>query len=246
MEFTVLERPLVVEFVGATAAEFAAEVVVTFRDLGPRNGRAGAADLTLNTNEADAEALLERLSQELCSWGIHQRREDLLLLHAGAVADPVTGAAVGFVGPSGAGKSTAVTTLGRRWGYLGDEVLALDDDGRVLPLCKPVSVIVQEQLAKAQVPAADLGLVAAPEKAQLTGLLYLDRRPTSTVDVEPIANVDAMALLAPQISFLGARLRPLRRLADQLARVGGLLRVTYEESADLADVVGDLMDGGLR
>jgi hypothetical protein len=246
VEFTVLERRVVTGFVGRDAAGLAARAAATFRDLDARPSQESVADLAFDTDEAADEVLLERLAQELCSWGIHQRRDDLLMLHAAAVADGVTGAAVGLVGPSGAGKSTAAATLGRRWGYLGDEVLALDDDGRVLPLRKPVSVIVAGAAAKAQVPAADLGLAPAPAEARLAGLLYLDRRPTAAVDLEPLPNVDAMALLAPQISFLGARPKPLHRLADHLDRVGGLLRVTYAECGDLADVVGELMAGGPR
>jgi hypothetical protein len=97
---------------------------------------------------------------------------------------------------------------------------------------------------KAQVSARDLGLVPPPEKARLVGLLYLDRRPTSTVQVETVATVDALALLAAQVSFLGARPRPLYRLAQHLERVGGLRRVTYAECADLGPVVEDLMETG--
>jgi len=241
VEFTVLERPLVVEFVGATAVKLAAEVVVTFRDLAARPVYGFAVDLTIDTDTADAEALVEKLSQDLCDWAITERRHDLLMMHAGAVADSATGAAVGLVGPSGAGKSTAVRTLGRHWGYLGDEVLAIDDDGRVVPLPKPVSLILPDRLRKAQVPAADLGLVPAPPQPQLAALLFLDRRPTQAVELEPIAMVDALALLGPQISFLGRRERPLHWVADHLRRIGGLRRVTYQESADLLSVLPDVV-----
>jgi hypothetical protein len=246
VEFTVLERRVVTGFVGRDAAGLAARAAATFRDLDARPGLQPTADLQIDTDDASEDVLLERLAQELCDWAITARREDLLMMHAGAVAEPLTGAAVGLVGPSGAGKSTAVRTLGRRWGYLGDEVLAITSDVRVVPLPKPVSLILPGRSCKAQVPAGDLGLVPAPKDPRLAALVLLDRRSTTSVDLVPVPTVDALALLAPQISYLGLRPQPLHWVADHLERVGGLLRVTYEECADLADVVGDLMADGFR
>jgi hypothetical protein len=248
VKFTVLERPLVVEFVGAGAEAFATDVLSTFRDLDARAvGGATpecAPEWTVEVDGEHGDPLLERLSQDLCDWAITERRDDLLMIHAGGLADPATGAAVGLVGPSGAGKSTAVRTLGRRFGYLGDEVLAVDDARRVVPLPKPLSLILPNRPSKAQIAAGDLGLVPAPTEPRLVGLLVLDRRPTATVDLEPIAMVDALALVGPQVSFLGTRPRPLHWLAEHLERVGGAQRVTYEESADLVPVIEALVEGG--
>jgi hypothetical protein len=63
-----------------------------------------------------------------------------VLLHAGAVTG-ADGRAVVISGPSGSGKST--TTLGlalRGFGYVSDDVVALDPDGTVRGGAKPVSL----------------------------------------------------------------------------------------------------------
>ncbi len=202
--------------------------------------------LALDTTDRDLPGLLEELSQLLCQWGIQERRGELLMLHACAVADPASGAAVAFVGQSGAGKSTAAWTLGGEWGYLGDEVVALRDDGSIVPLRKPVSLIVDSQPAKAQVPAAELGLRPAPDKPHLAGLVLLDRRPGAGLSVEPVATIDALPLLAPQCSYLGAHDRPLHRLAAAAEMAGGVMRATYGEAQQLSPLVSELVAGGVR
>jgi hypothetical protein len=75
VEFTVLERPVVVEFIGPWASDLRAEAIQVFRDLAPRDARSSGADLVLDTDGATHAALLERLGQGLCTTAIERRRE---------------------------------------------------------------------------------------------------------------------------------------------------------------------------
>ena len=245
VEFTVLERTVRVECEGPQGADLADAALATYGDLDVRRPGEGtdapAGRLALDCGGRDLPGLLEELSQLLCQWAIHERRTDLLMFHAAGVADPETGAAVAFVGRSGAGKSTIAWTLGADWGYLGDEVVAVREDGTIAALPKPVSIIVDHQPAKAQVPAAELKLVRAPAAPHLAGLVLLDRQPGAQLAVEPVATIDALPLLAPQMSYLGAHERPLHRIAAAAEMAGGVVRATYGDAQQLSPLVGELV-----
>ena len=241
LEFTVLERSVRVECAGPLGAELAAAAHAAYGDLDVRAARPGPAGLVVDTTDRDLPGLLEELSQRLCQWAIHERRGELLMFHAAGVADPRTGAAVAFVGRSGAGKSTIAWTLGGEWGYLGDEVVAVRDDGSIVPLPKPVSLIVDAHPAKAQVPAAGLGLLPAPRAPRLAGLVLLDRQPGARLAVEALATIDALPLLAPQTSYLSAHARPLHRLAAAAELAGGVVRATYGDATQLSELVSGMV-----
>lgn len=53
----------------------------------------------------------------------------LLMLHAGAVSDPVTGRSLVYVAAGGTGKTTLTRRLGQRFGYLTDETVGIDKAG---------------------------------------------------------------------------------------------------------------------
>ena len=91
---------------------------------------------------ADAErtAMLSALSQRVTLAALEQRRGDLWMLHAAGLAGD-DGRVVVLVGPSGRGKTTAVRTLATSFGYVSDESVAIDDEGRVWPYRKPLSEI---------------------------------------------------------------------------------------------------------
>ena len=55
--------------------------------------------------------------------------------------------------------------------------------------------------------------------------------------------VHALAEVAPQVSFLATRTRPLQRLAATLRRTGGMERVHYREASELPGLVAALMEG---
>lgn len=197
---------------------------------------------------ADAlDQLTETVTTVVTQLAIDQRRDDLLLLHAGGVADPVTGAVVAYVAPSGHGKTTASRALGRTLGYVTDETVAVDDDGLVVRYPKPLSVrgpaAPGASRPKAQVSPDAAGLRRAPDgPLTLARVVLLDRDPAATeVTVGPIGLAEAAARLFPQISYLGARARPLRRLQALLERTGGLLVVRYAEATTLEPAVRELL-----
>ena len=70
---------------------------------------------------------------------IAARAGELLMLHAGAVAHPVTGRALVFVAPGGTGKSTLTRRLGKRYGYLSDGTVGSSPDTlRIHPNPQPI------------------------------------------------------------------------------------------------------------
>ena len=98
------------------------------------------------------------------------------MLHAAAVALD-DGRVIGFVGPSGRGKTTASQALGRTYGYVTDETLAIRPDGSVVAYPKPLSIG-----ARPGHEAHRAGLGARPSpgptgKLRLAALVLLDRRP---------------------------------------------------------------------
>jgi hypothetical protein len=146
-------------------------------------------------------------------------------LHAGAVSR--AGWAVALVGPMGAGKSTlAAGLVVRGWEYLTDEVVAIDDAGRVRPYAKPCSLgeplptlavppwspppgAVPYLGASGLVPAPVLGRVAdAP--ADLGAVVlpsYRRDAPTSITEVAPgdaLVDVGAHAFGLSHPGALGA------------------------------------------
>ncbi len=193
--------------------------------------------------QSDAE-LLERVTQEVTLAAIKARAGELLMLHACAVADPVTGAVVVCVGPSGMGKTTLASTLGRRWPYVTDETVAVDAAGVVSPYPKPLSVRRPGCWVKEQVPPEDLGLTPAKGPLHAAAVLLLDRRDgVEEVSVEDVATIPAVALLAEHTSYLASFEKPLSRVARFVHQAGGLRRVTYSEAESLIPVVGSLLAG---
>src|SRR5215207_3950639 len=107
------------------------------------------------------EALAQRITSEITTGAINALRGEALMLHASAVALD-DGRVVGFVGPSGRGKTTAAEVLGRAYGYVTDETLAVRVDGSVVAYPKPLSIGLWPQV-KTTEPASTLGLRGAPE-----------------------------------------------------------------------------------
>jgi hypothetical protein len=237
----VLERTLRVECTGPLADELVQAATALYADLDGRPAVFQDADLVVDSAGRQLPGLLEELSQRLTQWGIEQRRGELLMLHAAAVADPVSGATVAFVGPSGAGKSTAARVLGRDWGYLGDEVVAVRDDHSLVPLRRPLALLTPDHPEKALLPADRLGLRSAPASPWLAGLVVLDRQPGAELAVERLLTIDALPLLAAQTSFLASFDRPLHRLAAAAGAAGGVRRATYGEADQLGKLVADLV-----
>lgn len=183
---------------------------------------------------------LSQLSVEVTRAAIDHQAGRLWMLHAAGLADPATGRTVALVGPTGAGKSTAVRTHGARFGYVTDETVGVTEGGRVLPYPKPVSVIEGGRYPKRQVPPDELGLLPAPADLRLAAVVVLDRDGTSAPEAEDVRRAAALPLLAEHTSHLARFARPLRHLAALLEGVA-VRRVRYAESADLGDLLAELV-----
>jgi hypothetical protein len=192
--------------------------------------------------DSDVESALHHLSPAVTTAAIDARAGQLAMLHAAALADPVTGRTAVLVAASGTGKTTASVTLGKRFAYLTDETSAITPDGVVLPYRKPLSIIDGGHLKK-QVAPSDLGLLTTDRECRLAALLVIERDPQYEGDpvVEPLETVDAIAAIAPQSSYLPSMDKPLHRLAELIHLVGGAKRVRYAESSDLEPVLTRLL-----
>jgi hypothetical protein len=195
----------------------------------------------------DLPTLMDRLSPMVTRIAVTERRRDLVMFHACAVADPETGDAVVLYGPSGTGKTTLARTLCTDLVYLSDETAGVAPDLRIVPYLKPLSIIVNpgDEL-KEQVSPGRLGLVRPRDLTyRLKGLIQLRRDPAhhGVATLERLATVDALPELVAQTSYTRELERPLHHLADLAHRVGGVRRATYAEAEQLRPVVRAILDG---
>jgi hypothetical protein len=195
----------------------------------------------------DLPTLMDRLSPMVTRVAVNDRRGDLVMFHACAVADPETGDTVVLYGPSGTGKTTLARTLCTDLVYLSDETAGVTADLRIVPYLKPLSIIVKPgDPLKEQVSPGRLGLVRPRDLTyRLSALVQLRRDPEHLGDavLEPLATVDALPELVAQTSYTRDMERPLHRLADLAHQVGGVRRVTYAEAAQVRPWVRAILDG---
>ena len=226
---------------GGATGEVTAEVVF---DSDPRAWAQAEADGAVS--RPDLEDLLQVLTQRITLSAIDARAGECLMLHAACIADPVTGAAAAFVAPGGTGKTTLVSTLGPgRW-YVTDETTVVLDDRTVVPYPKPLSVRrTPDSLFKNETPPSAVGLTAPGDRVHLNALCLLDRDPhhQGAPTVETLPTLDALVALVPQTSHLPEMARPLQRLAALCESLGGVHRIAYRESADVAGLLDELMGG---
>lgn len=192
----------------------------------------------------DLEDLLQVLTQRITLSAIDARAGECLMLHAACIADPRTGDAAAFVARGGTGKTTLARTLGRdRW-YVTDETTVVLEDGTVMPYPKPLSIRrAPGSLLKDETPPSAVGLVAPTGRVQLAALCLLERDPGHRGEptVETLPTLDALVALVAQTSHLPEMARPLQRLAALCESLGGVHRITYRESADVAGLVDELI-----
>lgn len=194
----------------------------------------------------DLPGLLQALTQQVTYAKIQAQAGRLLLLHAGAVAHPQTGAAVAFVAPGGTGKTTLTRRLGERFGYLTDETVAVDAAGAVLPYPKPLSIRrTPTDLRKGETSPDALGLRRAPEAPRLVRLVLLDRSDAHAAPhLEELGLADAITALAPETSSLSALPRPLHWLAGLLDTLPAVTRLRYGEVDDVLDLAAGWLEEG--
>lgn len=165
------------------------------------------------------------------------------MLHAGAVSNPVSGRGLVYVAAGGTGKTTLSTVLGRRYGYLSDETVAIDAEDRILPYPKPLSERRAGGGPKLERSPAELGMQPAPAAPVVARVLILERddghRGAPVVD--ELGLLDGIELLAPQTSALYALPRGLHRLARLRETTGPVLRVRYAEATTLLELAAELI-----
>ena len=187
---------------------------------------------------------LQSLTQSVTREAILARAGQVMMFHAAALCDQSTGATIAMVAPGGTGKTTLVRALGGARGYITDETVAVAADLSIAPYCKPLSVR-RDGLGqpKDEISPSSLGLCPPRVQPWLAGMVLLrrDLAAGETPVVEPVGVLDALVLLAPETSSLASFDRPLHRLADLVASVGGLQRIRYRDTADVEPVVREVL-----
>ena len=145
-----------------------------------------------------------------------------------------------LVGPSGRGKTTVSRALGTVYGYVSDETVAIDDDGRVWPYRKPLSVIEDSGAPKTQIPPTALGLQPLPDvELHVAAVVLLDRDPghpeTPVIEVTDVG--DALGDLVSQTSFLHHQPAALRFISALATATGGIRTVKYREAETLPPLI---------
>lgn len=198
---------------------------------------------TVTPHGSERAHMLSSLSQQVTLAAIEAARGRAWMLHAAGVATP-DGQVVVLVGPSGRGKTTASRALGAVYGYVSDETVAIDDDGRVWPYRKPLSVIEDPAAPKTQLPPSALGLQPLPDaELRVAAVVLLDRDPAHPVEpvVETADLGDVLEDLVSQTSFLHHQPAALRFIAALAAATGGIRTVKYREAATLPAVIPSLV-----
>ena len=201
----------------------------------------GLGGMTVDTL---GEGLDYAFSRSLTMASIKRRAGGALMFHAAGLTAP-DGQAIVLVAGSGTGKSTASRILGRSLGYLSDETVAVEDDGRIAAYAKPLSLIPPDAdpLAKLETGPDDLGLLPAHPDPRLGAVVMLERDAACPEPVlEPVALIDALAGITPQTSSLLLLDRPLQRLAEAVCRGGGPWRLRYPEISQCVALITGLVD----
>jgi hypothetical protein len=198
--------------------------------------------LPASDDDQTRRVALTSLTQSVTYAAIGEQAGRFLMLHAGALADLESGAAVAYVAPGGTGKTTISTRLGPGRGYVTDETVAVGRHGEIAPYPKPLSTR-QSAGGKEELAPGRMGLGPCAAPPWIAGLLVLRRDPHHPGDivVTPVELLDAIALLSPEMSALADLDEPLRTCRDVIELAGGVLQVTYREAEQLEPLVAQLL-----
>jgi hypothetical protein len=205
---------------------------------------------TFPLQAASFEELAENLTSRLTTAAIRANVGELMMLHACGVASPDAGAVVALVARSATSKTAAASALAGTYGYISDDIVAIQPDGSVVPYPKPLSVDQEPGAPKRQVGPDQLGLQPAPPRPFLQSIVLLDMadekqpcdpeqgRPAPILRQVPMA--DALLALIPGSPSQAEIDEPLQSLCRLIDFVGGVWQVTYSEAADLPRVLEPL------
>ena len=188
----------------------------------------------------DFLSLLESFDSRLrFALGVHARRR--VFIHAGVVG--WKGGALLLPGRTFTGKSTLVAALiSAGADYISDEHAVLDDDGRVHPWVKPLSLRLQPDGGQKDVPAAAFGARVARQPLPVRLILATSYR--AHARWRPVQFSPAQGALELMNNALAARLHPGRvmRAVGQAAAGARIFRTDRAEAEHVAPRILKLME----
>lgn len=250
MRIAALQTVLRVRVEGTSASVLEAELPTRWaRCLGePDPAAVTAPDLVLTLDDpATLASTLQASTQRITRSLITAQAGRLLMLHAGAVSHPATGASLVFVAPGGTGKTTLARVLGSRLGYLTDETVGIDRAGRIHAYPKPLSVKQGSGAPKDEIGPDTLGLGQAHPAPWVAQVVLLTRKGgPATPDVEELDPLSAVAAMAPESSSLSSLRQPLGWVRELIRATAPVQRWRYSEASTLEPLAWRILDGAER
>lgn len=191
--------------------------------------------------DCEVGPLLQRATQAITAKLVAKQVGKLILLHAGAVSHPATGASLVFVAPGGTGKTTLSRLLGTKYGYLTDETVGITADGRILPYPKPLSIRDGSASHKRETSPDELELLPAPPNPWVRQIVLLRRSRLASGRASELSLINAIAALTPESSSLSKLDKGLHRLADLIDATSPVQRWTYSEAEQMVTTARSLL-----
>lgn len=198
--------------------------------------------------ESNYELVHSSMSTLVTLSALKAHAGNFLMLHAGGIARADGSVAV-IVGPSGRGKTTTMRELGRYFGYVSDETIAISDNGEILPYRKPLSVVTAGHTHKLQMAPSDLGLLPLPEaRLYLGGMVLLERGKNGETEskVSSFSFARGIAFIVEQSSYLIELENPLSVVCSAVASVGGIKLLTVGHPSRIHEVADQLFENKLE